>query len=129
MSEVREEYCVLDRPQVALAGNPNCGKTALFNAITGGRAKVGNYPGVTVERKEGSAVTPSGLILNLLDLPGTYSLDARTPDEIITRNVILGQCKDEKNPDVFVAVADATNLERSLGLVIETRVGKPIVLL
>src|SRR4051794_4717574 len=82
-------------PKVALVGNPNCGKTALFNALTGGRAKVGNYPGVTVERKEGRSVTPSGLVLNILDLPGTYSLDARTPDEVITRDVILGLHPDE----------------------------------
>jgi ferrous iron transport protein B len=115
--------------QVALAGNPNCGKTALFNALTGGRAKVGNYPGVTVERKEGSAVTPQGMTLRLLDLPGTYSLDARTPDEIITRDVLLGKQNGEDTPDVLIAVADASNLERSLGLVLELRaIGKPIVL-
>lgn len=117
------------QPQVALAGNPNCGKTALFNAITGGRAKVGNYPGVTVERKEGHVLTASGLNLSVLDLPGTYSLDARTPDELITRNILLGIQTNEKNPDVLVAVADATNLERSLGLVFELcLIGKPIVL-
>src|SRR3954469_6314746 len=106
-------------PRIALAGNPNCGKTALFNAITGGRQKVGNYPGVTVERKEGSVVTPSGLTLSMLDLPGTYSLDARTPDEAITRDVLLGQVLNETSPEILVAVADATNLERSLGLVME----------
>lgn len=115
--------------RVALAGNPNCGKTALFNAITGGRAKVGNYPGVTVERKEGSVVTPAGHTISILDLPGTYSLDARTPDEMITRDVLLGLHEKEKFPDALVAVADATNLERSLGLVLELRaLGTPIVL-
>src|SRR5436190_1241042 len=101
----------LQGSRIALAGNPNCGKTALFNAITGGRAKVGNYPGVTVERKEGSVTTATGLQLSVLDLPGTYSLDARTPDEMITRDVLLGLKTEEKNPDVLVAVADATNLE------------------
>ncbi|MGK5085814.1 ferrous iron transport protein B [Bdellovibrionota bacterium FG-1] len=116
-------------PLIALAGNPNCGKTALFNAITGSRQKVGNYPGVTVERKEGSVVTASGQTLNLLDLPGTYSLDARTPDEAITRDVILGLQEHEKVPHVLVAVADANNLERNLGLVLELRaLNRPVVL-
>src|SRR6185312_11763005 len=115
--------------KIALAGNPNCGKTALFNALTGGRQKVGNYPGVTVERKEGQITLPSGLRLNLLDLPGTYSLDARTPDEAIARDVILGVRKEEAAPKLLVAVADATNLERCLGLVLELReLGKPVVL-
>lgn len=116
-------------PKIALTGNPNCGKTALFNALTGGRAKVGNYPGVTVERKEGRSVTQTGMILNILDLPGTYSLDARTPDEAITRDVVLGLLPEEKTPDVFLAVADASCLERCLGLVMELRaLGKPLVL-
>ncbi len=115
--------------RVALAGNPNCGKTALFNAITGGRQKVGNYPGVTVERKEGRVSTPSGVKLSLLDLPGTYSLDARTPDEKIARDVILGNFKDELAPELLVVVADATNLERTLGLVLELKDLKiPLVL-
>ncbi len=118
-----------DAIRVALAGNPNCGKTALFNAMTGGRQKVGNYPGVTVERKEGSLTTPSGLRVSLLDLPGAYSLDARTPDEQITRDVLLGQVRDEAMPAVLVAVADATNLERNLGLALELRsLGRPVVL-
>jgi ferrous iron transport protein B len=116
-------------PKIALAGNPNCGKTALFNAITGGRQKVGNYPGVTVERKEGQALTPSGKTVSLLDLPGTYSLDARTPDEAITRDVILGRHEKEAPPVLLVAVADATNLERNLGLILELRALKqPVVL-
>lgn len=114
---------------IALAGNPNCGKTSLFNALTGGRQKVGNYPGVTVERKEGSVLMPSGRSLSLLDLPGTYSLDARTPDEAITRDVILGRHEKEEAPHLLVAVADATNLERNLGLVLELRALKrPVVL-
>ncbi|MGZ3699868.1 MAG: ferrous iron transporter B, partial [Bdellovibrionota bacterium] len=115
--------------KIALAGNPNCGKTALFNALTGGRQKVGNYPGVTVERKEGTATAPSGLALTILDLPGTYSLDARTPDEAITRDVLLGLHAHEERPEALVAVADATNLERNLGLVLELReLGQPVVL-
>ena len=114
---------------IALAGNPNCGKTALFNALTGGRQKVGNYAGVTVERKEGGLVTPSGMKVSLLDLPGTYSLDAKTPDEAITRDVLLGRLSGERRPRLLVAVADATNLERNLGLVLELRrLGTPVVL-
>jgi ferrous iron transport protein B len=115
--------------RIALAGNPNCGKTALFNALTGGKQRVGNYPGVTVERKEGSAAAPSGATLSLLDLPGTYSLDARTPDEMITRDVILGRHAEEPAPRVLIAVADATSLERNLGLILELRaLGIPSVL-
>ncbi|MBC7690564.1 MAG: ferrous iron transporter B [Methylotenera sp.] len=120
---------VLVIPRIALAGNPNCGKTALFNALTGGRQKVGNYPGVTVERKEGIAKSRSGQTLSILDLPGTYSLDARTPDEEITRDVLLGRRLDEESPQVLIAVADATNLERNLGLVLELKALKrPVVL-
>lgn len=116
-------------PRIALAGNPNCGKTSLFNALTGGRQKVGNYPGVTVERKEGSVRTPSGKLLSVLDLPGTYSLDPRSPDEEIARDVILGRQAGEREPDALVAVADATNLERNLGLVLELkRLGLRVVL-
>src|SRR4051794_31750190 len=94
-------------PRIALAGHPNCGKTALFNAITGGRQKVGNYAGVTVERKEGNVTSPSGRTISILDLPGTYSLDARTPDEQIPRDVILGRLADETPPEALIAVADA----------------------
>ena len=127
-SEVRTASTDI-RNVIALAGNPNCGKTALFNALTGGRQKVGNYAGVTVERKEGGLVTPSGMKLSLLDLPGTYSLDAKTPDEAITRDVLLGRVHGESRPGALVAVADATNLERSLGLVLELkRLGTPVVL-
>ena len=74
--------------RAALVGNPNCGKTALFNALTGTRQKVANYPGVTVERKEGSAALPSGGRMTFVDLPGTYSLRARSPDEVVTRDVV-----------------------------------------
>jgi ferrous iron transport protein B len=126
MSTVQDTLRV---PEFALAGNPNCGKTALFNAITGGRQKVGNYPGVTVERKEGSVRTPSNRTVSVLDLPGTYSLDARTPDEAITRDVLLGKVSGEALPDILIAVADATNLERGLGLVLELKaLGRPMVL-
>src|SRR6202043_548396 len=76
-------------PTIALVGNPNCGKTALFNALTGSRQKVANYPGVTVERKAGALQTPAGHRVNLIDLPGTYSLRGRSPDQEITREVVL----------------------------------------
>ena len=119
----------LEYSRIALAGIPNCGKTALFNALTGSRQKVGNYPGVTVERKEGSIILPNGRTFSLLDLPGTYSLDARTPDEEITRDVLLGRHANVPVPQTLIAVADATNLERNLGLVLELRaLGMPVVL-
>ncbi|WP_102227011.1 ferrous iron transporter B [Acidimangrovimonas sediminis] len=115
--------------RLALVGVPNCGKTALFNALTGSRQKVGNYSGVTVERKAGSARTPSGYPLDVVDLPGTYSLRARSPDEEVTRDVVLGRRPDEPLPDLLLAVADATNLRSALRLVIELkRTGRPIVL-
>ncbi|MCB0405941.1 MAG: ferrous iron transporter B, partial [Bdellovibrionales bacterium] len=116
-------------PLVALTGNPNCGKTALFNALTGNRQKVANYPGVTVERREGIAVTPKGHTLKLLDLPGTYSLDPKSPDEEIALEVLLNKRPDVEAPSVLVAVADATNLERCLNFVLEIRaLGKPVIL-
>ena len=115
--------------RVALVGNPNCGKTALFNALTGSRQKVANYPGVTVERKQGSFLTPSGRPVRLLDLPGTYSLRARSPDEEVTRDVVLGRLAGEQRPDILLCVADSTNLRLSIRLVLELRqVGRPIVL-
>lgn len=118
-----------DFQKVALVGNPNCGKTALFNSLTGGRAKVGNYPGVTVERKESDLETPSGTRISLLDLPGTYSLDPRTLDEKVTHDVIFGLDAHEKSPDLLIVVADATHLERCLGLVVELKaLGKQLVL-
>ena len=83
----------------ALVGTPNSGKTAVFNALTGGRQKVANYPGVTVERKAGSFSTPSGHRVNLIDLPGTYSLRARSPDEVVTRDAVLGKLAGEDAPD------------------------------
>ncbi|MFZ9596111.1 MAG: ferrous iron transporter B [Bdellovibrionia bacterium] len=116
-------------PTVALVGHPNCGKTALFNALTGGNAKVGNYPGVTVERKEGEMNLPDGRRVQLLDLPGTYSLDALSMDEQITCDVLLGNHPTEKIPSLLIAVVDATNLERGLGLILEVKeLGIPLVL-
>src|SRR5512146_2137409 len=113
----------------ALIGTPNSGKTALFNALTGSRQKVANYPGVTVERKSGALRTPSGLSVNLIDLPGTYSLRARSPDEEVTRDVVLGRLASEDAPDLLVCVADATNLRLALRLVIELKqVGRPLLL-
>ena len=115
--------------RIALVGNPNSGKTALFNALTGARQKVANYPGVTVERKEGAVTTPAGRRAQVLDLPGTYSLRARSPDEVVTRDVILGQLAGEAAPDVLVCVADATNLRLVLRLVLELKqAGRPMVL-
>jgi len=102
--------------QVALAGNPNCGKTTLFNALTGLRQKVGNYPGVTVEKKAGKFFGSHGQLIEVLDLPGTYSLHGRSPDEAIACEVLLGERADTPRPDVVVAVLDATNLERNLYL-------------
>jgi ferrous iron transport protein B len=114
---------------VALVGNPNTGKTALFNALTGSRQKVANYAGVTVERKEGQLTAPDGRVIRVLDLPGTYSLRARSPDEAVTRDAILGRLAGEAAPDVLVCVADATNLRLVLRLALELKaVGRPAVL-
>ena len=112
----------------ALVGTPNSGKTALFNALTGSRQKVANYPGVTVERKAGTLQTAAGHRIDLVDLPGTYSLRGRSPDEEITRDVVLGKLAAEA-PDVLLCVADATNLRVALRLVIELkRTGRPLLL-
>src|SRR5882724_345883 len=113
----------------ALVGTPNSGKTSLFNALTGSRQKVANYPGVTVERKEGSFVTPLGRQVSLVDLPGTYSLRGRSPDEEITRDVVLGRFPGEAVPDLVLCIADATNLRLTLRLVLELkRIGRPMML-
>jgi ferrous iron transport protein B len=115
--------------RIALVGAPNCGKTALFNALTGKRQKVANYPGVTVERKFGRFKTPRGNVFSLIDLPGTYSLRARSPDEEVTRDVVLGRFAGEQRPDFLLCVADSTNLRFSLRLVQELkRVGLPMML-
>ncbi|MBI2715022.1 MAG: ferrous iron transporter B [Rhizobiales bacterium] len=113
----------------ALVGTPNSGKTALFNALTGSRQKVANYPGVTVERKAGVIQTPAGNRVNLIDLPGTYSLRGRSPDEEITRDIVLGRLASEARPDLLLCVADATNLRLALRLVLELKqVGCPLML-
>src|ERR1700733_3263012 len=115
-------------PLVALVGNPNCGKTALFNILTGSRQKVANYAGVTVERKEGSLLTPSRKRVRILDLPGAYSLDPLTPDEQVTADVLLGRRAGETQPDFIVCVTDATNLRQNLRLVLSLkRLGLPMV--
>jgi ferrous iron transport protein B len=114
---------------LALVGTPNSGKTSLFNALTGSRQKVANYPGVTVERKEGSFVTPLGRQVALVDLPGTYSLRGRSPDEEITRDMVLGRTPGEALPDLVLCVADATNLRLTIRLVLELkRTGRPLAL-
>jgi ferrous iron transport protein B len=115
-------------PLIALVGNPNCGKTALFNILTGSRQKVANYAGVTVERKEGALLTPSGARVRILDLPGAYSLDPLTPDEQVTTDVLLGRRAGETQPDYVVCVTDATNLRQNLRLVLSLkRLGLPMV--
>src|SRR3954471_6475061 len=98
-------------PLVALVGNPNAGKSALFNALTGARQKVGNYPGVTVERHSGRLTLADGRPIEMVDLPGAYSLEPASPDEAVTRDVLLGRQKGERQPDALVIVLDASNLD------------------
>ncbi|HEY4957674.1 MAG TPA: FeoB small GTPase domain-containing protein, partial [Caldimonas sp.] len=113
---------------VALVGNPNCGKTALFNLLTGARQKVANYAGVTVERKVGLTRLKSGRTVSIVDLPGAYSLTPATPDEQITLEVIEGRRHGEAAPDAIVAVVDATNLRMNLRLVLELKqLGRPLM--
>jgi len=116
-------------PSLSLIGVPNCGKTALFNRLTGSRQKVANYPGVTVERKEGRFVGPrSGRIYRVLDLPGAYSLEATSLDEAIARDVVLGRHASEPQPDLLVCVVDATNLRLNLRLVLDLkRLNRPLI--
>ncbi|SFL34248.1 ferrous iron transport protein B [Bradyrhizobium sp. NFR13] len=117
-----------ERFHLALVGAPNSGKTSLFNALTGSRQKVANYAGVTVERKAGAFVTPAGRQVTLLDLPGTYSLRGRSPDEEITRDVVLGKRPGEAAPDLVLCIADATNLRLTLRLILELkRTGRPLL--
>ncbi|MFT3956992.1 MAG: ferrous iron transporter B [Piscinibacter sp.] len=113
---------------IALVGNPNCGKTALFNRLTGARQKVANYAGVTVERKTGTATLRDGRTVSVVDLPGTYGLTPATPDEQVTVEVIEGRRAGEDVPDALVAVVDATNLRMNLRLVLELRrLGRPMI--
>lgn len=119
----------LSSRRIALVGNPNCGKTALFNRLTGARQKVANYAGVTIERKEGKFIAPSGRHWQVLDLPGTYSLHAITPDEQVTFDVITGARTDTALPELIVCVVDATNLRRGLRVALELKaLGTPLIL-
>ena len=114
---------------IALVGNPNCGKTALFNLLTGARQKVANYAGVTVERKQGSAQLRDGRTLSVVDLPGTYSLNPTTADEKVTHDLLMGLRSGEAAPQAIIAVVDATNLRMNLRLVLQLReLGKPMVI-
>jgi ferrous iron transport protein B len=116
-------------PRIALVGVPNCGKTALFNRLTGSRQKVANYPGVTVERREGERSAADGGVMRVLDLPGTYSLNPTTLDEAVTRDVLLGRVGGESAPDLVVCVVDAVHLPIGLRLALEVkRLGLPMVL-
>ncbi len=116
-------------PVYAVVGNPNCGKSTLFNALTGLKQKVGNYPGVTVEKKMGETYSQHGRPMVLIDLPGTYSLAARSPDEAVTRDVLLGRRADTPQPDRILCIVDATNLERNLYLVHQILdLGRPVIL-
>src|SRR4051812_41436743 len=112
---------------VALVGNPNTGKTTLFNSLSGLRQRVGNYPGVTVEMKKGTA-RAGDRAFDLIDLPGTYSLAARSPDEMVAVDLLLGHCPGEARPDVILAIVDASNLDRHLYLVTQLlELGRPVV--
>ena len=116
-------------PLIALVGNPNAGKSALFNALTGARQKTGNYPGVTVERHAGRLILPDGRPVELVDLPGTYSLEPASPDEQVTRDVVMGVQSGERRPDGLVIVLDAGNLENHLRFALELiALGLPTVI-
>ncbi len=126
---MNEASAIRARPAlVAVAGHPNAGKTSLFNALTGARQKVANYPGVTVERTSARRVLPSGREIELVDLPGAYSLDPRSPDEAVTRDALLGRIPGQPRPDLVIAVLDATSLEIHLRFLLElVELGLPIV--
>src|SRR3954468_14936939 len=112
---------------VGLAGNPNAGKTTIFNALTGLRQKVANYPGVTVEKKTGRCKLDDGSWIDLIDLPGTYSLISRSPDETVAIEVLRGLRPDAKQPDAVIVVVDASNLQRNLYLVSQLiELGRPM---
>lgn len=114
---------------IAIAGNPNCGKTTLFNLLTGLRQRTGNYPGVTVEKKVGRFHGTHGEPMDLLDLPGSYSLQVRSPDEAVARDVLLGRRDDTPRPDIVICVIDASNIERNLYLAAQLmELGLPIVI-
>ena len=112
-----------------VAGNPNAGKSALFNALTGARQKVGNYPGVTVERKSGRLMLADGRPVELVDLPGSYSLDPASPDEAVTRDVLLGRQAGERQPDALIIVLDASNLDNHLRFALQLiELGLPTII-
>src|ERR1700761_1207660 len=114
--------------RVALVGNPNAGKSTLFNALSGLRQHVGNYPGVTVEMKEGS-FAHGGAEFEVLDLPGTYSLSPRSPDEMVAVDLLLGRRSDVKPPCVVLSIVDASNIDRHLYLTTQLmELGRPVVL-
>jgi ferrous iron transport protein B len=116
-------------PLVAVAGSPNAGKSALFNALTGARQKVGNYPGVTVERHSGRVTLTDGRPVELVDLPGAYSLDPASPDEAVTRDVLLGRQQGERQPDALVIVVDASNLDNHLRFALQLiELGLPTII-
>ena len=113
---------------IAVVGNPNCGKTALFNALTGSKQRVANYPGVTVVKKHGYFITPNEKNCTLIDLPGTYSLNYKSPDEKVTYDVLNNHSNLENEVNLILCVLDATNLQNGLRLVLELKeIGKPIV--
>ena len=116
-------------PLVAVAGSPNAGKSALFNALTGARQKVGNYPGVTVERHSGRLTLADGRPVDLVDLPGAYSLDPSSPDEAVTRDVLLGRQQGERQPDALLIVLDASNLDNHLRFALQLiELGLPTII-
>ncbi len=116
-------------PKVALVGHPNVGKTTLFNALTGERRKVGNYPGITVEKVSATIYTPHGKQIELVDLPGAYSLTPDSPDEAVTRDALLGDLDGEARPDLVICVLDAASLERHLYLAIQIMdLGLPVLI-
>jgi ferrous iron transport protein B len=116
-------------PLVAVAGSPNAGKSALFNALTGARQKVGNYPGVTVERHSGRLTLADGRPVELVDLPGAYSLDPASPDEAVTRDVLIGRQQGERQPDALVIVLDASNLDNHLRFALQLiELGLPTII-
>ncbi len=118
----------LRTPVYAIVGNPNCGKSTLFNALTGLKQKVGNYPGVTVEKKIGETFSQHGKPIKIIDLPGAYSLAARSPDEAVTRDVLLGRRADTPQPDRILCIIDASNLERNLYLLHQLLdLGRPVI--
>ena len=125
-----DRECLLRTPAISRwSERPTAARRLLFNALTGSRQKVANYPGVTVERKSGLFHTPAGHQVNLIDLPGTYSLRGRSPDEEITRDFVLGRLAAEMPPDLLLCVADSTNLRLAIRLVLELkRIGRPLLL-